>query len=92
MIIEDGGTPREARTMDTRTRGIPVVRKPIGTAIAEVEAMVARMERKYACSTAEMDERIQSGAVLETAKINQWLGEHEVLLGIQRRVAGRADG
>ncbi|MCK6563591.1 MAG: hypothetical protein L6Q80_02440 [Dehalococcoidia bacterium] len=81
---------REGRSgMSSTAPRIEVRQESIGTTIHRLETFVARMERRYECSSEEMAEAILAGKARETAEIARWLGEFRVLTNLRNtRAAG----
>lgn len=72
---------------------IQVRQEPIEVTIRRLETFVARMERRYECSSEEMAQAIRSGKARETAEVARWLGEFGVLVNLKAAHArGCADG
>jgi len=61
--------------------------------IGRLETLVARMERRYECSSATMDDDVRAGRARETAEVGAWLGNYHLLKDLRARAAhGRVAG
>lgn len=64
-----------------------VVRESVGDTIRRPQTRIARMEHRYECSSAEMDEAIATGRVGETAEVSRWLEAYHFLRELNTRGA-----
>jgi hypothetical protein len=51
--------------------------------IARLQTFVSRMERRYECTSDQMEKDVAAGRTRETAEVSRWLGEYRALLSLQ---------
>ena len=65
--------------MTTKSYVLRTKRVPLDAEIARLETFVSRMERRYECTTARMQEDIRLGQARETAEVGRWLANYQAL-------------
>jgi hypothetical protein len=72
---------------------VVVRREDLTQTIDRLERYVARLERRYEMSSAEMREAVKSGRFKETAEIGSWLSKYRQLEEFRgRQRSGRTTG
>lgn len=64
-----------------------VVRQPAAEAVCRLETFVARMERRYECSSELMLEAVREGRARETAEVARWLMAYRNLGNLREALA-----
>ncbi len=73
------------------TKSAHVRQEDIATSVRRLEAGIARYERRYECSSAEIILAIRDGRAKETADISRWLTNFRTLLDL-RAIRGGTTG
>ncbi|MBA4181258.1 MAG: hypothetical protein C0506_11770 [Anaerolinea sp.] len=66
------------------------VQEPLEKTISRLETFLARMERRYECSTEKAAEAVDRGQLKPTAEIGKWLASYRTLLHL-KDLAGQED-
>jgi hypothetical protein len=67
------------------------VREPVEQTIHRLEVFVARMERRYECSSAFAAEAVACGHMKDTAEVSRWLISYRTLQHL-KALAGSETG
>ena len=85
-LREQPADPRVRERLESRVRRVDAAET-----IARLEVFVARMERRYGCSSEEMTERVRAGRQPCTREISTWLPSYRDLISLRAALAA-ADG
>ena len=66
------------------------VQEPLEKTVSRLEKFLARMERRYECSTQSAVEAVECGQMKPTAEIGKWLTSYRTLLRL-REIAGQVE-
>ena len=67
-----------------RTSRLRVRREPVEATIARLQTFIARMERRYECSSEVMAAEVASGQARDTAEVARWLSDFRTLQYLTR--------
>lgn len=67
-----------------RTSKLRVRREPVEATIERLETFIARMERRYECSSEVMAAEVASGKARDTAEVARWLSDYRTLQYLTR--------
>jgi hypothetical protein len=62
---------------------IPVVRRKVEDVIRELQASVEKMERRYGCTSEEMEIAVAEGRMEDTIEVEDWSMDYQSLKSLQ---------
>lgn len=62
-----------------RTPSLRVRRESIDVTVSRLRTFIARMERRYECSSEVMAAEVASGKARDTAEVARWLSDYQTL-------------
>lgn len=68
-------------------KGIPVVRRTVEDVVRELQASVEAMERRYGCTSEEMEVAVADGRMEDTIEVEDWSMDYQTLKLLAAKVA-----
>lgn len=76
---------KSATIMTSSSVSSRTVREPVAATTQRLERFVARMERRYGCTSADMMCATATGTARETAEVSRWLVDYQTLVLLRQQ-------